>query len=1588
MVVLTTCTVANCLANVAPVLPALGVNNVCPATTVNLSGITASNTPANTTLAWFSSATASVATKLSSVSAVAGGTYYAAFYDATNNCYGPATAVGATVNDCSSPLPPLPPAPTVCDYSTAPANVSLTIASEPASLSHTYLLVDMANGKIVQVNTGAPVFSGVGSGNYFAIAAYYSDTLKNVAVGKMLIDINVSGGCLKYSSPLALKVCGSCDLTASPASFTFTSIPSSTTGITTTYYLIDEATNKIAKISSMAAFTGVTSGAYAVVALYTSGSSTLVVGDTLYNKIQGNPYCVAVSNSIHYRVCPPVPPILTADINNTNVNTPVSGNVLINDIDPNGGTLTASLLNQPTSGTVTLSPDGNYTYTPPTGFTGTVSFCYSVTNTAGLSASTCVTINVLPAPNPAVNNPPVGNNDATQTTQGVPVNVVVLANDSDPDSNTSGNGQLNNPIIVSQPDNGTAVVNADGSVTYTPPANFTGVVTFPYQVCDKGTSPLCATALVTVTVNPTPPVGTTLAPVAVDDALVTPINTPKTGTLASNDSDPNSPALPLIYTPGTFTTTHGTLVVDNTGSYTYTPANNYIGPDSYTYTVCNTAGKCDQATLSMDIQQPVCVLAAPTVAPGSATICTMGGSLTLIATGVAGAVFSWTGTGLSGNTGAVVLVSGLTTAGNYSYSVTQIINGCVSTPAVTVVVSSSSACTYQPPIATPDIANTNLNTPVSGNVLTNDRDPQGLPLTASLTSQPTNGTVTLSPDGSYTYTPPTGFTGTTSFCYAVSNTAGLSSSACVTVNVLPVPDVLKNNPPVANNDAVETLPGKPVVIAVLANDTDPDNATSLNGQLANPTLLGQPTQGTAVVNGDGTVTYTPPSGFTGVVSFPYSVCDKGTPALCSTAVVTVNVLPTPPAGTTLAPVAVDDAILTSVNTPKAATVAGNDYDLNTPALSLSYTSGQPSHGTVVMSANGSYTYTPATGYVGPDSFTYTVCNTAGLCDKATVSVLIENPVVPQPPIATPDIANTNLNTPVSGNVLTNDRDPQGLPLTASLTSQPINGTVTFSPDGSYTYTPPTGFTGTTSFCYAVSNTAGLSSSACVTVNVLPVPDALKNNPPVANNDAVETLPGKPVVIAVLANDTDPDNGTGLNGQLANPTLPGQPTQGTAVVNGDGTVTYTPPSGFTGVVNFPYSVCDKGTPALCSTAVVSVNVLPTPPAGTTLAPVAVDDAILTNINTSKAATVAGNDYDLNTPALSLSYTSGQPSHGTVVLSANGSYTYTPATGYVGPDSFTYTVCSTAGLCDKATVNVLIENPVVPQPPIATPDIANTNLNTPVSGNVLTNDRDPQGLPLAASLTSQPTNGTVTFSPDGSYTYTPPTGFTGTTSFCYAVSNTAGLSSSACVTVNVLPVPDVLKNNPPVANNDAVETLPGKPVVIAVLANDTDPDNGTGLNGQLANPTLPGQPTQGTAVVNGDGTVTYTPPSGFTGVVSFPYSVCDKGTPALCATAVVSVNVLPTPPAGTTLAPVAVDDAILTNINTSKAATVAGNDYDLNTPALSLNYTSGQPSHGTVVLSANGSYTYTPATGYVGPDSFTYTVCNTAGLCDKATVKCAD
>src|SRR5581483_9614408 len=122
----------------------------------------------------------------------------------------------------------------------------------------------------------------------------------------------------------------------------------------------------------------------------------------------------------------------------------------------------------------------------------------------------------------------------------------------------------------------------------------------------------------------------------------------------------------------------------------------------------------------------------------------------------------------------------------------------------------------------------------------------------------------------------------------------------------------------------------------------------------------------------------------------------------------------------------------------------------------------------------------------------------------------------QPPVVVGYSLSTPENTPLTGNVLTGDSDPQGLPLTASLVSGPSHGSVTVNADGSFSYTPGHNFSGADAFTYAASD-GSQSASAVVQVTVTPV-----NQPPVALDDSAVTRAGRPVAVNVLANDCDPE----------------------------------------------------------------------------------------------------------------------------------------------------------------------------------------------------------------------------------------------------------------------------------------------------------------------------------------------------------------------------------------------------------------------------------------------------------------------------------
>lgn len=173
-----------------------------------------------------------------------------------------------------------------------------------------------------------------------------------------------------------------------------------------------------------------------------------------------------------------------------------------------------------------------------------------------------------------------------------------------------------------------------------------------------------------------------------------------------------------------------------------------------------------------------------------------------------------------------------------------------------------STSTNRPPTALDDAAQTTEDTAVTITVLANDSDPDGDALTVSGVSPASNGSVVLNGDGSVTYQPKANFNGTDAFSYTVSDGKGSSDTATVTVTVSAV-----NDGPDAIDDRANTTSTKSVTIPVLANDAD------IDGDPLTVTAVGTPAGGTATLNSDGTVTYTPQSGFTGTDSFPYTITD-------------------------------------------------------------------------------------------------------------------------------------------------------------------------------------------------------------------------------------------------------------------------------------------------------------------------------------------------------------------------------------------------------------------------------------------------------------------------------------------------------------------------------------------------------------------------------------------------------------------------------------------------------------------------------------------------------------------------------------------
>ncbi|MEO5925046.1 MAG: Ig-like domain-containing protein [Bryobacteraceae bacterium] len=1265
-------------------------------------------------------------------------------------------------------------------------------------------------------------------------------------------------------------------------------------------------------------------------------------------------------------------PIAVADSYNTIQNQPLTvaaSGVLSNDTDADGNTLTAIKVTDPASGSVVLNSNGSFTFTPANGFTGAATFTYKANDGTIDSNTATVTINVAAIP--------VATNDTYSANAGQANTIAapgVLSNDT---------GGTLTAVKVTDPANGTLVLNANGSFTFTPTAGFSGSTSFTYRANNGAADSNIATVTLNVTV----------LPVAANDSYTAARNTALTIAapgLLVNDTGTNLSAIEVT------DSANGSTTVNANGSFTFTPTTNYTGTTSFTYRVNNGTVNSNTATVTIAVQTgPVAVNDFYTTNAGTTLTVAAAGLLandvgtTLTAVKLTNPA---SGTATVNSNGSFTYVPAVGFAGNVSFTYLARFTcsglACLLTPSAdsnTATVNITVVAAPVAPTAVADAYNATANTPLNvaaPGVLSNDTSPGGLPLTAAKLTDPANGTLVLNANGSFTFTPTTGFTGSTSFTYRANNGSTNSNTATVTITV--------SAAPVATNDAYNATSGVALTVVapgLLSNDT---------GGTLTAIKVSDPANGTVTVNANGSFTYTSTAGFSGTNTFTYKANNGSADSNVATVTITVKA----------APVAVAD--LFNGTSGLAITVAAPGLlsnDTSPGGLALTAIKvANPANGTVTVNPNGGFTYTPNSGFSGTDSFTYKANN--GTLDSNTVTVTLcactiwNSTVVPantNEPTDTSAVelgvkfratqngfirgirfykgtgnngvhvgnlwnsAGTNLATANFANETATGWQQVLFSAPVAVTANTTYVASYYAPVGSYAYNSnyfasavvngplrglATGEDGSNGL-YRYGAGGGFPNATWNSTNYwvdVVFVTSIGNQAPVAVGDSYAAIQNQPLTIAaagVLSNDSDADGGSLTAIKVTDPT------SGTVSLNSNGGFTYTPVGGFTGSASFTYKANDGAADSNTATVTITVNALP----------IATNDAYSVNQNqtlTVSAPGVLSNDTSPGGFAMTMIRLT-DPANGSVTSNANGSFTFTPTVGFSGTTSFTYKANSTTGDSNTATVTI-----TVIAIPVANNDSYSGSLNTPLTvaaPGLLSNDT---GTNLSAIEVADSANGTTTVSPNGGFTFTPTTGYTGTTSFTYKVNNGLMDSNVATVTITVTAAP--------VATNDAYVATSGvalNVVAPGLLSNDT---GGTLTAIKLTNPA------NGTATVNANGSFTYTSTAGFTGTNTFTYKANNGTTDSNTATVTITVNAAPT----------AVAD--LYNGTSGQAITIAA-------PGLLSNDTSpggfaltaikvANPANGTVTVNPNGGFTYTPTAGFVGTDSFTYKANN--GTVDSNTV----
>ncbi|HCH1964863.1 TPA: tandem-95 repeat protein [Vibrio parahaemolyticus] len=1249
-----------------------------------------------------------------------------------------------------------------------------------------------------------------------------------------------------------------------------------------------------------------------------NGSETLTFTAT-------DPSGESISQTVNFTVAPVAD--IVADKATVVEDTPTIIKVLGNDtFEGDGKVVSLDINNGPANGTVSVNPDGSVTYTPNDNYHGTDSFTYIVTS-GGVSESTTVSVDVTP-----VNDAPVAKDDIATTQEDTAVTIDVLSNDTDVD------GDKLSIQSATVPEAQGKVEIVDGKLVFTPAENFNGQAEITYTVTD---GQLTDEAKVTVTVNPVndaPTIKVDAVESITEDAVS--IDT-VVATLTVRDTDTSEDQLTVS-------------LENNSNGYFVLVGNEVKLTQAGVDAVNNDELNLKDLTISASVSDGV----NPTASDSDSLIVNRVNDAPTVENAIADQELSedfasYTidlndafkdsdsalNFSVSGNSNVLVSIeNGIATISpTADWNGSETLTFTATDPSGESVSQTVNFTVASVADIVADKATVVEDTSTVIKVLGNDTfEGDGKVVSLDTNNGPANGTVSVNPDGSVTYTPNDNYHGTDSFTYIVTS-GGVSESTTVSVDVTPV-----NDAPVAKGDTAITDEDTPVTIDVLPNDTDIDGDKLSIQSATVPEAQGK------VEIVDGKLVFTPAENFNGHAEITYTVTDG---QLTDEAKVTVTVNPVNDAPTIKVD-AVESITEDAVNTDTVvATLTVRDTDTSEDQLTVSLENN--SNGYFVLVGN-EVKLTQA----GVDAVNNDELNLKDL----TISASVSDGVNPTASDSDSLIVNRVNDAPTVENAIADQElseDFATYTIDLNDAFKDSDSALNFSVSGNSnvlvsiendiaTISPTADWNGSETLTFTATDPSGESISQTVNFTVAPVADI--------EADKATVVEDTPTIIKVLGNDTFEGDGKVVSLDANN-----GPANGTVSINPDGSVTYTPNDNYVGKDTFTYIVTSGG---VSESTTVEVNVTPVNDA-----PVAKDDIATTQEDTAVTIDVLPNDTDIDGDTLRIDSASVPSDQGTVEI-VDGKLVFTPAENFNGDAEIIYTVTD-GQLADEAKVTVTV-NPVNNAPTIkveAVESITEDAVNTDTVVATLTvRDTDTPEDQLAVSLENNSNGYFVLVGDEVKLTQA------GVDAVNNDELNLKDLTISASVSDGVNPtandsdslIVNRVNDAPTVENAIADQVLSEDFDTYTIDLNEVFKDTDSSLEFSVS-----GNNSIQISIVNGVATIT--PTADWNGKETITFTAKDPSGESVNQTV------------DFTVAPVVDIEADSTNVveDTPTIIKVLGNDtFEGKDKVVSLDAENG-PKNGTVTVNNDGTVTYTPDDNYVGKDTFTYVV-TSGGVSESTTV----